>query len=57
MKPALKKNLNEVLATAKKEGFEKEIIQNYQQMIKRIEITKNSEIDNKKRGDCKYYYR
>lgn len=40
--------LNELLATAKKEGFEKEITGNYQQMIKGIEGTKNAEIDNKK---------
>lgn len=40
--------LNEVLATAKKEGFEKEIIQNYQQMIKGIEGSKTAEIDNRK---------
>ena len=40
--------LNEVLATARKEGFEKQIMQNYQQMIRGIEDTKNAEIDNKK---------
>lgn len=40
--------LNDVLASARKEGFEKEVIQNYQQMIKGIEATKNAELDNKK---------
>src|SRR5690606_14145540 len=40
--------LNDVLASARKEGFEKEVMQNYQQMIKGIEATKNAEIDNKK---------
>lgn len=40
--------LNEVLATARKEGFEKELTQNYHQMIKGIEATKTAEIDNKK---------
>lgn len=42
------RDLNEALETARKEGFEKEIIQNYQQMVKGIEATKTSEIDNKK---------
>lgn len=41
-------DLNEALETARKEGFEKEIIQNYQQMVKGIQATKTSEIDNKK---------
>ncbi len=40
--------LNEVLATARKEGFEKDILQNYQQMISQLEKTKSAEIDNKK---------
>ena len=40
--------LNDVLATARKEGYEKEVIQNYQQMLKGIEATKAAEIDNKK---------
>lgn len=42
------RDLNEALETARKEGFEKEIIQNYQQMVKGIQATKTSEIDNKK---------
>lgn len=42
------KELNDLLATARKEGFENEIAGNYQQMIKGIEATKNTEIDNKK---------
>lgn len=39
--------LNKTLITAKKEGFEKEIIRNYQEMINEIEKTKSAEIDNK----------
>ncbi len=40
--------LNEVLVTATKEGLEKEIIQDYQQMLKEIEKTKTDELDNRK---------
>lgn len=40
--------LNKTLMTAKKEGFEQEIIENYQGMIIEIEKTKSAEIENKK---------
>ncbi len=40
--------LNDALATAKKEGFDKEIIQNYQQMMGAIQNSKLKEIDNRK---------
>ncbi|CAN5336454.1 S41 family peptidase [soil metagenome] len=42
------RELDEVLATAKKEGFEGEIMQNYKNMLSGIEKTKTAEIDNKK---------
>jgi len=40
--------LNDVLVTATKEGFEKEIVQNYQQMLQEIEKNKAAELDNRK---------
>lgn len=40
--------LNEALVTARKEGFEKEIVKKYQEMISEIEKTKTAEVDNKK---------
>lgn len=40
--------LDEALATAKKEGFDKEIVQSYQQMMASIQNSKLSEIDGKK---------
>lgn len=41
-------DLHEALITARNEGFEKEIIQKYKEMISEIEKTKSAEIDNKK---------
>lgn len=40
--------LNETLATARKEGFEKEILDNYKNMIAEIEKTKEAELENRK---------
>ncbi len=40
--------LDEALVMARKEGFDKDIIQSYQQMITQIEKTKSAEIDKKR---------